>query len=124
MSAGCRWLAGMVLALAAGLGYASEECQPSPWGPEDEMPEGAPHEVLLILDANNGQNAIAQAEEFGKALDMTGLFLTKLDGTAKGGAVIGIRHQIDVPVKFIGIGEKAEDIEEFDAEAFVEALFS
>ncbi|MCA9321718.1 MAG: signal recognition particle-docking protein FtsY [Planctomycetes bacterium] len=86
--------------------------------------EGAPHEVLLILDANNGQNAIAQAEEFGKALEVTGLFLTKLDGTAKGGAVIGIRHQIDVPVRFIGVGEKAEDMEEFDADTFVEALFS
>jgi len=86
--------------------------------------EGAPHETLLILDANNGQNAIAQAQEFGKSLALTGLFLTKLDGTAKGGAVIGIRHQVDVPVKFIGIGEGAEDIEEFDADAFVEALFS
>ena len=85
--------------------------------------EGAPHEVLLVLDANNGQNAIVQAEQFTSVIDVTGLFLTKLDGTAKGGAVIGIRHQIDVPVKFIGIGEKAEDIEEFDADAFVEALF-
>ncbi len=85
--------------------------------------EGAPHEVILILDANNGQNAIVQAEQFKAAVDVTGLFLTKLDGTAKGGAVIGIRDQIDVPVKFIGIGEKPEDIEEFRAEAFVEALF-
>ncbi|MEZ6196526.1 MAG: signal recognition particle-docking protein FtsY [Planctomycetota bacterium] len=86
--------------------------------------EGAPHEVILVLDANNGQNAIAQAEEFKGCIDVTGLFLTKLDGTAKGGAVIGIRDQIDVPVKYIGIGEKAEDIEEFDPDAFVEALFS
>jgi fused signal recognition particle receptor len=86
--------------------------------------EGAPHEVILVLDANNGQNAIAQAEQFKQHVTITGLFLTKLDGTAKGGAVIGIRDQIDVPVKFIGVGEKAEDIEEFDPEAFVEALFS
>lgn len=85
--------------------------------------EGAPHEVILILDSTNGQNAIAQAQEFKKSIDVTGLFLTKLDGTAKGGAVIGIRDQISVPVKFIGIGEKPEDIERFDADAFVEALF-
>ncbi|MCB9834229.1 MAG: signal recognition particle-docking protein FtsY [Planctomycetes bacterium] len=86
--------------------------------------EGGPHEVLLILDANNGQNAIEQARRFTEAIDVTGLFLTKLDGTAKGGAVIGIRHEIAVPVKFIGVGEKAEDIEEFDPDSFVEALFS
>ena len=85
--------------------------------------EGAPHEVLLVLDANNGQNAIVQAEEFTDSIDVTGLFLTKLDGTAKGGAVIGIRDQVEVPVKFIGVGEKPEDIEVFDASAFVEALF-
>jgi len=85
--------------------------------------EGAPHEVILVLDATNGQNAIAQAQEFKRAVDVTGLFLTKLDGTAKGGAVIGIRDQIDVPVKFIGVGEKPADIERFDAESFVEALF-
>lgn len=85
--------------------------------------EGAPHEVVLILDANNGQNAIAQAEQFKGAIDIDSLFLTKLDGTAKGGAIIGIRHQIDVPVKFIGVGEKPEDIEKFDPDAFVEALF-
>ena len=85
--------------------------------------EGAPHEVILILDATNGQNAIVQAEEFKKAVEVTGLFLTKLDGTAKGGAVIGIRDQIAVPVKYIGIGEKPEHIERFSADAFVEALF-
>ena len=85
--------------------------------------EDAPHEVMLVLDANNGQNAIAQAEAFKGVVDVTGLFLTKLDGTAKGGSVIGIRHQIDVPVKFIGVGEKPEDIEKFDSDAFVEALF-
>ena len=85
--------------------------------------EGAPHEVLLVLDANNGQNAIVQAKEFTSAIDVSGLFLTKLDGTAKGGAVIGIRDQVEVPVKFVGVGEKPEDIEVFDASAFVEALF-
>ncbi len=84
---------------------------------------GAPHEVILVLDATCGQNAITQAQEFGKILPVTGLFLTKLDGTAKGGAVIGIRDQVKVPVKFIGLGEKPEDIEDFDAEAFVEGLF-
>ena len=85
---------------------------------------GAPHETLLILDGTVGQNAIHQAREFGRVLDITGLFLTKLDGTAKGGAVIGIRHQVKVPVKFIGVGEKPEDIEAFDAEAFVNGLFA
>ncbi len=86
--------------------------------------ENSPHEVILVLDANNGQNAIEQARKFTEAINITGLFLTKLDGTAKGGTVIGIRHEIPVPVKFIGIGEKADDIEEFDTDAFVEALFS
>ena len=84
---------------------------------------GAPHETLLILDATTGQNAIRQALEFGRILDLTGLFLTKLDGSAKGGAVIGIRDQVRVPVKFIGVGEQFTDIEDFDADAFVEALF-
>ncbi len=83
----------------------------------------APHETLLVLDGTTGQNAINQALEFGKILNITGIFLTKLDGTAKGGAVIGIRDQVDIPIKFIGVGEKAEDIEDFDPEAFVEALF-
>ncbi len=83
----------------------------------------APHETLLVLDGTTGQNAINQATEFGKILSITGIFLTKLDGTAKGGAVIGIRDQVNIPIKFIGVGEKAEDIEDFDPEAFVEALF-
>jgi len=84
---------------------------------------GAPHETILVLDANTGQNAINQATEFGKVLEISGLFLTKLDGTAKGGAVIGIRDQVDVPIRFIGVGEKKEHIEDFDAEAYVEGLF-
>ena len=83
----------------------------------------APHETLLVLDATTGQNAITQAQEFGKILEVTGIFLTKLDGTAKGGAVIGIRDQVGIPVKFIGVGEKMEDIEDFDPDAFVDALF-
>ncbi len=85
---------------------------------------GAPHEVLLVLDATTGQNAIRQAEEFLKAVQVTGIFLAKLDGTAKGGIVIAIRHQVGLPVKFIGIGEKPTDIEPFDPEEFVEALFA
>jgi fused signal recognition particle receptor len=84
----------------------------------------APHEVLLVLDATTGQNAIRQAEEFMKAVQVTGIFLTKLDGTAKGGIVIAIRHQLNLPVKFVGLGEKPEDIEPFNPEEFVEALFT
>jgi len=85
---------------------------------------GAPHEVLLVLDATTGQNAIRQAEEFLKAVQVSGIFLAKLDGTAKGGIVIAIRHQLNLPVKFVGLGEKPEDLEPFDPEEFVEALFS
>ena len=84
---------------------------------------GAPHEVLLVLDATTGQNAIVQAKQFHESIRLTGLILAKLDGTAKGGIVVGMRDQIDLPVKFVGLGEKAEDIEPFDAEQFVEALF-
>lgn len=83
----------------------------------------APHETLLVLDATTGQNAISQAVEFGKVLDLTGLVLTKLDGTAKGGAIIGIRDQVKIPVKFVGVGEKVDDLETFDPDGFVEALF-
>ena len=83
---------------------------------------GAPHETLLVLDATIGQNAIQQAELFSKAAPLTGLVLAKLDGTAKGGAVFGLREKIAVPVKFVGIGEKAEDLEAFDPRAFVDAV--
>ena len=83
----------------------------------------APHETILVLDANTGQNAINQAAEFSKVLDITGLFLTKLDGTAKGGAIIGIRDQVAIPILFIGVGEQQDHIEDFDAEAYVEGLF-
>ena len=89
---------------------------------ERKIPD-APHEVLLVLDATTGQNAISQAKTFGDAIKVTGLFLAKLDGTAKGGIVVAIRDQINLPVKFIGLGEKPEDIEPFDPETFVEALF-
>ena len=85
---------------------------------------GAPHEVLLVLDATTGQNAIAQAEKFKEAIAVTGVFLAKLDGTAKGGIVVAIRHKLGIPVKFIGIGEQETDIEPFDPETFVEALFA
>jgi len=84
--------------------------------------EGAPHEVLLVLDATTGQTAVRQAEAFMKSVEVTGLFLAKLDGTAKGGIAIAIARQIDIPVKFIGVGETPEDIEPFDAETFVDAI--
>jgi fused signal recognition particle receptor len=85
---------------------------------------GSPSEVLLVLDATTGQNAIAQAKMFTAAIDVTGIFLAKLDGTARGGIVIAIKDKLDIPVKFVGLGEKPEDIAEFDPETFVEALFA
>jgi fused signal recognition particle receptor len=85
---------------------------------------GAPHEVLLVLDATTGQNAINQARSFLAATEVTGIFLAKLDGTAKGGIVIALRSELNLPVKFVGIGEQVEDIEPFDPEGFVEALFA
>jgi fused signal recognition particle receptor len=85
---------------------------------------GAPHEVLLVLDGTNGQNAIAQAEQFKKTVRCSGIILTKLDGTAKGGAIFAIKQKLDLPVKFIGVGEKLDDLEPFDPEAYVEALFA
>lgn len=85
---------------------------------------GAPHEVLLVLDATTGQNGVQQAKLFNDVIGLTGIFLAKLDGTAKGGIVLGMRDQVDLPVKFIGLGEKADDIEPFDAQQFAEALFS
>jgi len=85
---------------------------------------GSPHEVLLVLDANNGQNAIRQAEAFTKAIGCTGVILTKLDGTAKGGVVVAVRQTADLPVKFIGIGEAIDDLQPFDPDAFVESLFA
>jgi fused signal recognition particle receptor len=83
----------------------------------------APHEVLLVLDATTGQNALIQAEMFNKAIQVTGLFLAKLDGTAKGGVVLSINNQLQIPVKFIGLGETPADIEKFDPNRFVDELF-
>ncbi len=88
-----------------------------------KIPE-APHEVLLVLDATTGQNAIIQAKLFMEAINVSGIFLAKLDGTARGGIVIAIKDQLDIPVKFVGLGEKPEDIAEFDPEIFVDALLS
>ncbi len=85
---------------------------------------GSPHEVILVLDGTTGQNAIMQAKEFTSSIDVTGIFLAKLDGTARGGIVIAIKDQLNIPVKFVGLGEKPEDIAEFDPAEFVEALFS
>ncbi len=85
---------------------------------------GAPHEVLLVLDATNGQNAIRQAEAFTKSIGCTGIILTKLDGTAKGGVVVAVRQAMNLPVKFVGVGEAIDDLQPFDAETFVESLFA
>ena len=89
---------------------------------EKELP-GAARENLLVLDATTGQNAILQAKEFRNAASITGLILNKLDGTAKGGIVISIKQELDIPVKFIGVGEKIDDMQEFDSKEFVQALF-
>src|SRR5947207_3051131 len=85
--------------------------------------EGAPHEVLLVLDATTGQNAIQQAKHFSAAVNVTGIILAKLDGTAKGGVVLAIKNQLNIPVKFVGLGETPQDIETFDPARFVDALF-
>jgi len=89
---------------------------------ERELP-GASRETLLVLDATTGQNAVNQAKEFKNAANITGLILTKLDGTAKGGIVFSIKEELDIPVKFIGVGEKLDDMQEFEAHEFVDALF-
>lgn len=88
-----------------------------------ELPE-APHEVLLVLDATTGQNALSQAKLFGEKSGVTGLVLTKLDGTAKGGIVVAIRNELNLPVKLVGLGEKMGDLQVFDSEQFVHALFA
>ncbi len=90
----------------------------------DRQIDGAPHEVLLVLDASTGQNALRQAEIFTEHVDVTGLVLTKLDGTAKGGIVIGISNEFRIPVKYIGVGEGIDDLQVFDRSAFVRALFN
>jgi len=85
---------------------------------------GAPHEVILVLDATTGQNAIRQAHIFTQTIEVTGVFLAKLDGTAKGGIVVAIREELNIPVKFIGVGETPDDVEPFEPDKFVEALFA
>ncbi|WP_099158066.1 signal recognition particle-docking protein FtsY [Virgibacillus ndiopensis] len=90
---------------------------------EKEIP-GAPHEVLLVLDATTGQNAMSQAKTFSEATDVSGIVLTKLDGTAKGGIVLAIRNELNIPVKFVGLGEQVTDLQAFNAHAFVYGLFA
>lgn len=90
---------------------------------EREVP-GAPHEVLLVLDATTGQNALIQAKTFKEATNVSGIVLTKLDGTAKGGIVLAIRNELGIPVKFVGLGEKMDDLQEFNAEQYVYGLFA
>ena len=90
----------------------------------DKRLPGAPHEALLVLDATIGQNAVAQARVFAASVPVTGLVLTKLDGTAKGGVVVAVHEAINAPVKFVGVGEAADDLEPFDADAFAQGLFS
>ncbi len=90
---------------------------------EKAMP-GAPQEILLVVDATTGQNALRQAEMFNNAIGITGIALTKLDGTAKGGIIFAIKKELGIPVRLIGIGERLEDLRDFDPEEFVEALFS
>ena len=87
-----------------------------------QIPE-APHEVLLVLDATTGQNGISQARHFTDAVRCTGIVLAKLDGTAKGGVVVAIRKQVGLPVKYVGVGEKAEDLALFEPDPFVDAMF-
>ncbi len=89
----------------------------------DRALPGAPHEVLLVLDATTGQNAISQAKQFSEAVEVTGIALAKLDGTAKGGIVIAIKDEFGIPVKLVGVGEKLEDLEDFSSKEFVDALF-
>jgi fused signal recognition particle receptor len=84
---------------------------------------GAPHETLLVLDATTGMNALTQAREFNKAVPLTGLIVTKLDGTSKGGMVVAIQKELGLPIKFVGLGEQADDLQPFDAKQFSEALF-
>jgi fused signal recognition particle receptor len=88
-----------------------------------ELP-GAPHETLLVLDANTGQNAISQAREFTSRAGVSALVLTKLDGTAKGGVIVGLADELGLPVKYVGVGEGADDLRTFSAREFVDALFS
>jgi fused signal recognition particle receptor len=89
---------------------------------DKEMPD-AYRETLVVLDAATGQNALSQAKQFGEAADITGIILTKMDGTAKGGIAVAIQSELGIPVKYIGVGETIDDLQKFDARSFVEALF-
>jgi fused signal recognition particle receptor len=84
---------------------------------------GAPHEVLLVMDATTGQNGLEQARQFTGTAGVTGIVLTKLDGTAKGGVVVAIARELGLPIRYVGVGEKAEDLVRFDPETFVQSLF-
>jgi len=88
-----------------------------------KLDASAPHEVMLVLDAGTGQNAVIQAKQFNVAMTLTGITLTKLDGTAKGGVVFALAKQLGVPIRFIGIGEGIEDLQEFNAKDFIDAVF-
>jgi fused signal recognition particle receptor len=88
-----------------------------------EMPD-APHETWLVIDATTGQNAVQQVKAFGELVKLTGLVVTKLDGTAKGGVIIGIKQKFRLPIRYIGVGEKAKDLKEFSAQDFAESLFA
>ena len=88
-----------------------------------KIDESAPHEVMLVLDAGTGQNALIQAEQFNQAMQLTGITLTKLDGTAKGGVIFALAHKLGLPIRYIGVGEGIEDLLVFNANDFVEALF-
>lgn len=89
-----------------------------------KLDQSAPHEIMLVLDAGMGQNALSQAEQFNEAVGVTGITLTKLDGTAKGGIIFAIAKKLNLPVRYIGVGETVDDLKPFDAEEFVSALFA
>ncbi|MGO1267744.1 MAG: signal recognition particle-docking protein FtsY, partial [Pseudomonas bubulae] len=89
-----------------------------------KLDEDAPHEVLLVLDAGTGQNAINQTKQFDQTVALTGLALTKLDGTAKGGVIFALAKQFNIPIRFIGVGEGIDDLRDFESEPFVQALFA
>jgi fused signal recognition particle receptor len=88
----------------------------------DRVLPGAPHEVLLVVDATTGQNAVAQARTFGGAVDVTGVILTKLDGSARGGVVVAISHELGLPVRYVGVGEAIADLQPFDPDAYIDGL--
>ena len=90
---------------------------------QKEMPD-APHETLLVIDATTGQNGMSQAKAFKEATDVSGIILTKLDGTSKGGIVLAIRHELGIPIKYVGLGEKVDDLEVFDIEQYLYGLFA